>query len=201
MASVGGGRRQSGMSVPWLHRVRRNRRSGRDHSGGCDVALRERLSAALVAVSLAAWHDARHQYEAIDHQAPQLTALHAVAVMADTAGTATTGRTCPHPIPRRGVAEGPGAAVVDPAAAQGRAGRPPGRPWHTRLPRCVRLRRSATTSRSARPCLTLGTSFSAMRGTIGEDPPRSCTICSYRAVSRSGSARRTSPSAPLCSAK
>ena len=34
-----------------------------------------------------------------------------------------------------------------------------------------------------------------MRGTTGEGPPRSFTICSFHAVSRSGSARRTSSSA------
>jgi hypothetical protein len=51
------------------------------------------------------------------------------------------------------------------------------------------------------PYLTLGTSFFAMRGTTGEGPPRICTICSRHAVSRSGSARRTSPLARRCSAK
>ena len=71
----------------------------------------------------------------------------------------------------------------------------------TRLPRCGHSRRSATASRSERPCLTFGTSFSATRGTTGRGPPRSCTICSSHAVSRSGSARRTSSSARRCSAK
>jgi hypothetical protein len=44
-------------------------------------------------------------------------------------------------------------------------------------------------------------SFSAMRGTTGEGPPRNWTICLSHSVSRSGSARRTSPSAHRCSAK
>ena len=38
---------------------------------------------------------------------------------------------------------------------------------YTRLPRCGHSRRSATPSRSERPCLTFGTSFSATRGTTG----------------------------------
>ena len=97
----------------------------------------------------------------------QRTALHVVAAMAATAATAATGRTRPRPTPRRGAAGAAGAAAAGPAAAQGRAGREPVRPWCTRLPRCGHSRRSATASRSERPCLTFGTSFSATRGTTG----------------------------------
>ena len=96
------------------------------------------------------------------------------------AATAATSRTRPRPTPRRGAAGAAGAAAAGPAAAQGRAGREPVRPWRTRLPRCGHSRQSATASRSARPSLTFGTSFSATRGTTGRGPPRSCTICSSR---------------------
>ena len=63
------------------------------------------------------------------------------------------------------------------------------------------LPQSAKTSRSERPCLTFGTFFFATRGTTGKGLPRSCTICLSRAVSRFGSARRTSSSVHRCSAK
>ena len=43
--------------------------------------------------------------------------------------------------------------------------------------------------------LDLRTSFSAMRGTTGRGPPRTCTIYLRHAASRSGSARRTLASA------
>ena len=111
--------------------------------------------------------------------------------MAATAATATS-HTHPRPTPRQRLAEAAGSAAADPLAAQGRAGRQPVRLWRTRLPRCGHSRQSARASRSERTCLTLGTSFSAMRGTTEEVPPRSCTIYSCHAVSRSGSARRTS---------
>ncbi len=42
--------------------------------------------------------------------------------------------------------------------------------------------------------------FLCHAGATGRAPPSSCTICSSRSVSRSGSARRTSPSARRCSA-
>ena len=95
-----------------------------------------------------------------------------------------TRRTRPRPTPRRGAAGAAGAAAAGPAAAQGHAGREPVRPCCTRLPKCGHSRRSAKASRSERPCLTFGTSSSAMRGTTGRGPPRSCTICSSHAVSQ-----------------
>ena len=136
---------------------------------------------------------------AIAQRAVERPAPHAVAAIA---AMAATGRTRTRPTPRRGAAGAVGAASAGRgAAAHGRAGREPVRPWCTRLPRCGHSRRSVKASRSERPYLTLGTSFSAMRGTTGEGPPRNCTICSSHAVSRSGSVRRTSPSARRCSAK
>ena len=71
-----------------------------------------------------------------------------------------------HPTPLRGAARRPEQGGGS-AAAQSRAGREPVRPWCTRLPRCGHSRRSAKASRSERPCLTFGTSFSATRGTTG----------------------------------
>lgn len=59
---------------------------------------------------------------------------------------------------------------------------------------------SATASRTDRRCLTFGTSSSATLGMTDRGPLRSCTICSSRLVSRSGSARRTLASARRCSA-
>lgn len=135
-----------------------------------------------------------HGHRTASGRAVERPALHAVAV-AVIAVMAATGRTRPRLILRRG------AALAYPAAAQGRNGREPVRPWRTQLQRCGHSRRSAKTSKGERLCLTFGTSFCAMRGTTGQGPPRTCTTCSSHAVFRSGSARRTSPLARRCSAK
>jgi len=147
------------------------------------------------------WLDAQHLYMVIAQRAVELPALHAVAATAAIAATAATRRTRTRPTLRRVVAGAAGAAAAGRAAAQGRAGRQPVRSRRTHLPRCGHSRRSARVSKSECRCLNFAMSFSAMRGTTGQGPLRNCTICLSHAVSRSGSARRTSPSAHRCSAK
>ena len=71
------------------------------------------------------------------------------------AAIAATSRSSGHPTTSREAAGAPKAAAVCPAAAQRRAGRQLVRPWCTRLPRCVRSRRSAKASSGARPCLDI----------------------------------------------
>ena len=91
------------------------------------------------------------------------------------------------------------AAAAGPAEAEGRDGREPVRPavhasrgagTHTG-PRNVEKRASLPDLRDM---------FSVTHGTTGRGRPKSCMICSSRAVSRSGSARKTLPSARRCSA-
>ena len=60
---------------------------------------------------------------------------------------AATGRTRTRPTLRREAAGAARAASAGPAAAEGRAGREPVRPCHTRLPKCGHSRRSAAASR------------------------------------------------------
>jgi molybdate transport system regulatory protein len=127
------------------------------------------------------------------------TVSSAAVAGATPAGVATaaiaTGRTRPRPTPRRGAAGAAEAAAAGPAAAQNHAGREPVRLSFTRLRKYGRSRQSATPSRSERPCRTSGTYFCATRGTTGRGSPRSCTICSWHAMFRSGSARMTLASA------
>jgi hypothetical protein len=84
------------------------------------------------------------------------------------------------------------AAAAGRVAAQGRAGREPVRPWHTRRMRSVPSRQSAKPSKNKCRCLMAGTTFSAMPGTTGQRWLRNCTNCSNHAVSRSSSAKETS---------
>ena len=113
-------------------------------------------------------------------------------------GTAATGRTRPHLTPRRGKRGRP---------KQRRRFRPQRKAAlvGSRFVRVVHACRSSGTHTSPQQrrktgqiCLTFGTSSSAMRGTTGRGPPRSCTICLSHVVSPSGSARRTLASACRC---
>src|SRR5580658_966092 len=111
----------------------------------------------------------------IAQRAVERPALHAVEATAATGRTRTRPtphRTRPHPFPRRRAAGAAEAAAVDLAVAHGQDGRELARPFHTHLPRCGHLRRSARASKRERPCLTFGTSSSAMRGTTGAAPQR-----------------------------
>ena len=63
-----------------------------------------------------------------------------------------------------------GVASATPAAAEDRDGREPVRSWRTRLPRRVHSNPSVRASKGGRPCLTFGTSFSAMCGLTGDLP-------------------------------
>jgi hypothetical protein len=109
-------------------------------------------------------------------------------------------RTRPRPTPRRGAAGAAEAAAAGPAAAQNHAGREPVRLSFTPPRKYGRSPQSAPPSRSERPCRTFGTSFYATRGTTGRGSPRSCAICSWHAMSRSGSARMILASASRFSA-
>ena len=77
-----------------------------------------------------------------------------------------------HPTPRRRAPAAAGSGGGGSGSSEGRAGREQVRPWYIRLPRCGHSRQSARPSRSERPCLTFGTSFSATRGTTEAGPPR-----------------------------
>ena len=118
--------------------------------------------------------------------------LHAVPAMAATAAATATAAVTARPTHR--AAGAATAAVAGPAGAavQGRAGRAPVRPFRTRLLRWRRSRRSARLLRvKRRRSQIFGTASSVTLGMTGREPPRNCTICSRRLVSRFGSARRT----------
>ena len=126
---------------------------------------------------------------AIAQRVVERPALYAVAAVA---ATAATGPTRPRPSLRRREAGAAGTAAAGRlAAAQGRAGRQLVRPWYTRLPKCSHSRQSAKAlRREQRSNLTFVTSSCATRGTTGRGQPKSCTICSWRLVSKFGSARK-----------
>jgi len=137
---------------------------------------------------------AQHQYAAIARRARQRPAPHVVAALAATGHTRP--RPTPHPTPRRRATGAAGAAGAGPAAAEGRDGHEQVRPCHTRLPKCSHSRQSAKPLRREQLSnLTCVTSSCATRGTTGRGQPKSCTVCSWRLVSKFGSARRTLASA------
>lgn len=153
------------------------------------------LERAIAKGRITTWLDAQHQYADIV-QRPQLRPA-PLAVTAVATAMAATAR----PTPRRAAA-GPAiaaaveAVVAGPAAVQGRAGRERVRPCRTRLPKFSHSRQSAKPLRlEQRSNPTFVTSSCATRGTTGRGQPKSCTIYSWRLVSKFGSARRTLASA------
>lgn len=104
----------------------------------------------------------------IAQQAGEPLALHAVDA---TIATVVTDRTRTRLTRRwRGMPEA-GAVSAGQAEAQGHAGREPGRPSPTRLPRCVHLHQSARVSRNKQP-LAFGMSFFATHGMTARELQR-----------------------------
>lgn len=140
------------------------------------------------------WHDAQHQFEGTTRQPRKQPALHVVPAMAGTAAAMVAGTTVATGRPTPLAAGAATAAVAGPAevAVQGRAGRVPVRPFRTRLLRWRLSHRFARLlKKKRRRSRTFGIASSATLGMTGRAPPRNCTICSRRLVSRFGSARRT----------
>ena len=148
------------------------------------------LERAITNGRITTWLDVQHHHEAIAQRAVQPTALHAVAAHDRTVAT---GRT--RPTPHRGAA-GAAVAAAGPAAVQGRDGRERVRLSRTRLLKFSHSRQSARPlRREQRSNLTFATSSCATHGTTGRGQPKSCTICSWRRVSKFGSAKKTLASA------
>lgn len=151
------------------------------------------LEKAITKGNITTWLDAQHHQMDIAQRAEQQPAPHVVPALA------TMGHIRPLPTSHQEIA---GVIVgAEPAIAQDRAGRKQVRPYCTRLPKYGRSRRFAKISRSERPCLTFGTYFFATRGTTVKGSPKKCTTGSSPAVSRFGSARKTSSSVQHYSAK
>ena len=144
--------------------------------------------------SITTWLHAQPQYADIGQRPRSRPALHAVTAVVPA--MAVTARRTPHRAAAGLAIAAVAAAVAGQAAVQGRAGRKRIRPCRTRLPRCNHSRQSAKPlRRGLRSNLIFETSSCATRGTTGRGQPKSCTNCSWRLVSKFGSARRTWASA------
>jgi len=154
-------------------------------------------SVVMCTVSSATWRDAQHQYEASAVRALRRTALHAVAAMV---ATAATGRTRPRSTPRRRAAGRPRQRRRSGSSARPRWSRAGSSLVYTPAEvRALTPVRDRVEKRAPLP--DLRDVFLCHAWDDRQGAAKELHVYSSHAVSGSGSARRTSPSARRCSVK